>query len=440
MLRLKALRVAKREYLAQVRTKGFLIGLMLAPVLMGGSGIAFALLKDRVDTKDRKIAVVDHSGIVADAVVKAVETRNAEAVFDADTGKKVRPAYILEVLDPADLDPERWKLELSDRIRADDLHAFLEIGPGVLHPRQDGESARITYHAEGSALDQFRNWIERPINGSLRHQRAVEAGVGESSVGDLFDWIDAESMGLVTADAASGKITEAERSSELEEILVPVVIAMFLFLMIMWGAMPQLHSVMQEKSQRIAEVMLGSVRPFEFMMGKLIGGMGVSLTAAGFYAVVATVVLGRVGLAQFIPYPILPWFFVYVMIAIPMFGALLAALGAACNDVSEAQSVSFVAMLPMLIPMFIMMPVVQHPSSGFATTLSLVPPFTPMLMLLRMSTPSGVPAWQVWVGLVDAILFTLFLIWVGGRVFRVAIMTQGTPPKLGNIVRWALRG
>jgi ABC-2 type transport system permease protein len=439
-MRLKALRIAKREYLAQVRTKGFVIGLLLAPVLMGGSAIAFALLKDRVDTEDKTIAVVDHSGLVADALVSAAETRNAEAVLDAETGKQVRPAYVIEVLDPAALDSARWKLELSDRIRADDLHAFLEVGPGVLHPRQDGESARITYHAEGAALDQIRNWIDRPINDALRRQRAAEAGVDESSMGDLFAWINAEGMGLVTADAESGEISEAERTSEWEEVLVPVVMAMLLFLMLMWGAMPQLQSVMQEKAQRIAEVMLGSVRPFEFMLGKLIGGVGVSLTAASFYCIVATVVLGRVGLAEAIPYHVMPWFFVYVVIAIPMFGAMLAALGAACNDVTEAQSVSFIAMLPMLIPMFVMMPVVQSPSSPFATGLSLVPPFTPLLMLLRMSTPAGVPVWQAWLGLVDAILFTLFLVWVGGRVFRVAIMTQGTPPKLGNLLRWALRG
>jgi ABC-type Na+ efflux pump permease subunit len=440
MMPVKAWRIAKREYLAQVRTKGFIIGLLLAPVLMGGSGIAFWLLKDRVDTNDRKIAVVDRSGFVADVLVRAAEARNAEAVFDPETGKKIRPAYVVEVIDDADFDPERWRLDLSDRIRSNDLHAFLEIGPGVLHPRRDGDSARIVYHAEGAALDPAREWAERPINDALRRQRAVEAGVEESSVGDLFDWIDAESMGLVSADEESGEISGAQRSSELEEILVPTVLALLLFLMIMWGAMPQLQSVMQEKSQRIAEVILGSARPFEFMMGKLIGGVGVSLTVAAVYSVVAIVSLRGSGLAQIIPYHVLPWFFVYVIIAILMFGALLAALGAACNDASEAQSVSFVAMLPMLIPMFVMMPVVQSPSSAFATALSLVPPFTPMLMLIRMATPGGVPAWQVWLGTGGAVLFTLCLIWAGGRVFRVAIMVQGTPPKLGNIVRWALRG
>jgi ABC-2 type transport system permease protein len=440
MIAPKALRIAKREYLAQVRTKAFVIGLLLAPVLMGGSAIAFALLKDRVDTEDKRVAVVDRSGLVAEALVRAAEARNAEVIHDEQTGKKIRPAYVFEIVDPATLDPERWKLELSNRVRDDELHAFVEIGPDVLHPAREGASAGLAYHAEGAALDQLREWMERPINDALRRARAVEAGVGETSMGDLFAWINTESMGLVSADPESGEITEARRSNELQEVLTPAVMAMLLFMMIMWGAMPQLQAVMQEKSQRIAEVILGSVRPFDFMLGKLAGGVGVSLTVATFYVVVAHLVLGRVGLAEAIPYHTLPWFFGYVLIAIPMFGALMAALGAACNDVTEAQSVSFIAMLPLMIPMFVMMPVLLNPTSSFSTTLSLIPPFTPMLMMLRISAPAGVPSWQAWLGFVDAILFTLFLIWLGGRVFRVAIMTQGTPPKLGNIVRWALRG
>jgi ABC-2 type transport system permease protein len=106
----------------------------------------------------------------------------------------------------------------------------------------------------------------------------------------------------------------------------------------------------------------------------------------------------------------------------------------------QLQSASFAALLPMMVPIFARMPVVQSPPSGFATVLSLIPPFTPLLMMLRMNRPGGVPARQAWLGLANTLALTLFLIWVGGRVFRVSLMTQGTPPKLGNLVRWAVRG
>jgi ABC-2 type transport system permease protein len=215
---------------------------------------------------------------------------------------------------------------------------------------------------------------------------------------------------------------------------------MLMFLMVMMGAAPLLNSVMEEKSQRIAEVMLGSVRPFEFMMGKLIGGVSISLTAAAVYVVLGLAVISRTEMGQYVPYDVLPWFFVYVVAAVVMIGALQASLGSACNDASEAQSLAFPAMVPLMIPMFVMMPVLIQPQSAFATGLSLFPLFTPFLMLLRQSTEAGVPGWQPWAGLLGVALVTTLFVWIGGRIFRVGLLMQGTPPKFSNIMRWAVRG
>ncbi len=436
----KALKVAKREYLAQVRTKGFVIGLLVAPIFMSGSGIAFALLEDKVDTRDKLIAVVDYSGLVTDVVLEAADAYNNSVVYEEETGRKVRPAHLIEIVDPADSDPKVLSLELSDRIRSDDLHGFVVISEGILHQWADGQPDSIAYYAESAAIDPVRGWLGNAINNHLRRLRVIEAGIDEESFGDLFDWVNPLALGLVTEDIETGEIGGAQRTSELDAILVPIIMMMLLFLMMMMGAMPQLQAVMEEKSMRIAEVIIGSVKPFDFMMGKLIGGVSVSLTAATFYVLVAVIGLPQLGVGEYVPYHLLPWFFVYIIISIFMYGALLAALGSACNDLAEAQSITFPAMVPMMLPMFIMMPVIQNPESTFSTAISLFPPFTPLLMMLRQATPGGVPAWQPWVGLVGAILFTLLLIWIGGRIFRVAILMQGTPPKLKHFVRWAIKG
>ena len=134
----KALRIAKREYLATVRTKGFIIGLVLAPVLFGGSALAMLLFGRGVDTRDRVVAIVDRSGLAADALVQAAEARNAAAVYDEDTGEKIRPAYIIEVVEPDDTDPDMQRLALSDRVRDRGLHAFVEVGAGVLQRARPG--------------------------------------------------------------------------------------------------------------------------------------------------------------------------------------------------------------------------------------------------------------------------------------------------------------
>jgi ABC-2 type transport system permease protein len=436
----KVLRIAKREYLATVRTKGFIIGLVVAPVLFGGSALAMWLLQGQVDTRDKAIAVVDRSGRVAEAVIAAAEQRNVAAVYDPQSGEKLRPAYVIEVVEPDDSDPDGQRLALSDRVRRRELHAFVEIGAGVLHPRADTVTTRIGYFAKGAAVDDIRRWVERPINNYLRQQRLAESGVDPAAHADMFDWVSASPMDLVSRDPQTGAVRPPRRTSEAEAIIAPLVMPMLMFLLMMMGAVPLLNAVMEEKSQRIAEVVLGSAKPFEFMLGKVLGGLGVSLTAASVYVVAGVIAIRQAGWAEHIPYHVLPWFFVYTLMATVMLGSIYAALGSLCSDPSEAQNVMFPGMLPMMIPMFVLVPVVREPESAFAVGMSLFPFFTPMLMLIRQTVLEDLPFWQPTLGLMGMLLFTGLSVWAGGRVFRIAILMQGTPPKLGNMVRWAVKG
>ena len=436
----RTLLFAAREYKAAVRTKGFIIGLIIAPILMSGSLIAFLLLKDRVDTTDKHVAIVDRSGLLARPIVDAAAERNANEITEKETGKKIRPAYLFEVVEPGNADPSSQRLELSNRVRRGELHAFLDIGPAVVHPGDEQDAARIGYYARNPSMDDLRQWVAWPINNQLRKLRLADAGVRESDVPDLFRWIQTEGLSLVSVDEATGKINEAQTSSPLEALLAPIMIMMMMFMMMMMSVPGMLNSVMEEKTQRIAEVVLGSMRPFEFMSGKLLGGIAVSLTSSVVYVVGGTIMVYYMGYEQYVPFHVLPWFFVFMLLAVVMFGALSAALGSTCSEPKDAQSLSFVTILPALIPMFVYFPVVREPMGSFATWMSLIPPFTPVLMVLRLGTPESIPLWQPIVGLIGVLLCTVCFVWIGGRIFRVAILIQGTPPKLANIVRWALRG
>lgn len=435
----KVLTFAKREYKAAVRTKGFIIGLILAPVLMSGSLIAFLLLKDKVDTTSKTIVVVDRSGVIAPALIEAVEGRNANEIFDNETGEKVRPEYHLEVLSE-DNDIPAQLLELSDRVRRGDIHAFLDIGADVIHPAGRGETARISYYAKNPAMDDVRRWLSSPINNQIRKARLLDAGVDETRVPDLFHWINVDAMSLVSVDSETGEVEDARRASEVEAILIPIMMMMLMFLMMMMSVPGMLQSVMEEKTQRIAEVLLSSISPFQFMMGKVVGGIAVSLTSSSVYILGGIILVQYMGYDQYIPYHVLPWFVTYMLLAVIMFGAMSAALGATCNEPKDAQSMTFPMLLPMLIPMFVYFPIVREPIGSLGTWMSLIPLFTPTLMVLRVTTPEAIPLWQPFVGLAGMMLFTLAFVWSGGRIFRVAILMQGTPPKFANIVRWAIRG
>ena len=177
-----------------------------------------------------------------------------------------------------------------------------------------------------------------------------EAGVSDADMSSLFRRVRVDGMGLVSLNEETGEINQARSSSEGEAIGVPLVLMMLMFIMVMMGAMPLLNSVMEEKSQRIAEVLLGSIRPFDFMMGKVLGGIGVSLTAAAVYVGAGLVFVNRAGLAEYVPLSILPWFFTYMTLNILLLGATMAAVGSACNDAKDAQSLSIPAMMPDLVP------------------------------------------------------------------------------------------
>ena len=436
----RVFRLVKREYLASVKTKGFIIMLVLMPVVMGGSGIAMYLLKGQVDTTDKRVAVLDRSGIVTDMLLKAVEERNNSAVYDKETGKKIQPTYILDIIEPDKKDSQAQRLQLSDRIRSGELHAFLEIGPNVRHPKGEQSTCRIKYHAKNAAVDNIRGWLNNTINPYLRKVRLTDAGVDESKADEIMAWFQVEAMGLVSVDEETGEIREARRTGEAEAILVPVIFFFLMFMMVMMGAMPLLQSTMEEKTQRIAEVLLGCLKPIEFMAGKVIGGLAIYMTVTLIYLIGGIFFLGKIGLQDYIPFHIIPWFITFLVLEIVMLGSLLAALGSACNDPKDAQNLTFPAMLPVFFPMFIFMPVLMEPNSVFATWLSLFPLFTPMLMLIRKATPVGIPAWQPWVGLVGVLIFTAFSVWMGGRIFRVAILMQGGPPKLSKMLKWAIRG
>ncbi|MCD6392063.1 MAG: ABC transporter permease, partial [Planctomycetes bacterium] len=114
--------------------------------------------------------------------------------------------------------------------------------------------------------------------------------------------------------------------------------------------------------------------------------------------------------------------------------------GSACSDAKDAQSLTLPAMLPVMIPMFVLGPVLKSPDGAFATVLSFIPPFTPTVMLLRQSSTMTICAWHPWAGLAGIILFAFLSVWAGGRIFRIAILMQGKTPKLTTLVRWAIRG
>jgi ABC-2 type transport system permease protein len=447
----KIVTIAKRDYVATVRTKAFVFGLVVAPMLFGGGSIAMTFFKGKPDLKDRHVAIVDHTGVVAGALVSAAREKNDRELFDKKTHQQIAPRYVFEVIAPA-ANSQDQLLALSGRVRRRQLVAFLEIGKDALRPpkpvddsaegasEKTGPDARVSYYTNAGGIDEMRNWLNGPINDGVRLARLAQLGIDISRHKGLSASVPIEGLSLVERDEKTGEVHAARKRSELEGFFVPFAVAMILAMIVMVGSAPMLQNVTQDKSQRIVETLLGAATPFELMTGKVVGSVGVSVTSSILYVLAGTFAVNALGVAGLLPLTIIPWFYVYLLADVVMLCAFAAALGACCSTPQDAQNLAIVLLMPCLIPMFMLVTVLRQPNGMLATVMSLVPPFTPILMLLRQAMPNGVPAWQPWVGLAGVLVFAAATVWAASRIFRVAILMQGKPPRLAEMVRWAMKG
>jgi ABC-2 type transport system permease protein len=388
--------------------------------------------------------------VVAGPLVSAAREKNDRELFDKKTHQQIAPRYVFEVMAPA-ADSKAQLLALSDRVRRKQLVAFLEIGKDVLRPPDPADDAdektsektspdgRVSYYTNAGGIDEMRNWLNGPINEGVRLARLAQLGIDINRSRGLTASVPIDGLSLVERDERTGEVHEARKRSDME-VFVPFGVAVILAMIVMVGSAPMLQNVTQDKSQRIVETLLGAATPLELMTGKVLGSVGVSVTSSILYVLAGVFAVNAMGVAGLLPLSIIPWFYVYLLADVVMLCAFAAALGACCSTPQDAQNLAIVLLMPCIIPMFMLVTVLRQPNGMVATVMSLVPPFTPILMLLRQAMPTGVPAWQPWVGLVDALVFAAATVWLASRIFRVAILMHGKPPRLAEMARWAIRG
>src|SRR4051794_24762980 len=156
--------ITRREYQANVRSKAFVISLVLMPLLMAGGAITQKAMRGRVDVEDKRLLVWDGTGILLPALIAAAEERNGKEIFDG--GRQVEPRYRIEAA-PGPLDDQR-RLELSEQVRQRRLHAFAEIDAGVLAP---GRTPDVPFHSESTMSGDLARWFTRTLNVAVQQHR-----------------------------------------------------------------------------------------------------------------------------------------------------------------------------------------------------------------------------------------------------------------------------
>jgi ABC-2 type transport system permease protein len=443
----KVLLMAKRDYIESIKTKAFILGLIVAPILFGSGFLGIAILKKTPDLKDKRIAILDRTGGAAATIAAAAREKNEKELNDKTTGKQIVARYVFEMVAPAG-DPKDQRLALSDRVRSHDLQGFLEIWPEALlappeEPATEKEREklppRVAFYSN-QALDETRAWLREPINRGLHAVLLTRLGVDESNFKTVLASVPVDPMSLLARDARTGELKEAKKKDEVQEFAAPFGLVMLLTMIVMIGSAPMLSAVTEDKNQRIFEMLLGLATPFELMSARVLAALGRSLTSSAFYITGAILALFGMSMMEVVRFDLLPWFFLYLVAHVVMLCSFAAALGAACSSPQDAQNLAVVLIMPVMIPYFVLMPVMQSPNGAMSTVLSLIPPFTPPLMLLRQALPAGVPWWQPWVGMAGVIAWTIGGTWAAARIFRIGILMQGQAPKLGELMKWAVRG
>jgi ABC-2 type transport system permease protein len=456
----KVMWVALREFVATVTTKGFILGVLVSPVLAAVMIIVMPMLiNDKPPKVDGEVALVDPSGEILpqlraylkpEAIVERSDELLEQAMAAAPEGLRKLAATNSSSATTS---------QLMESIRGQ----VPEIQVNELQPGADLEQEKSMLH-EGSTSDGGRLAIV------VVHPDAVVKPAGAEAWGtyDLFvrekldDRLEDEIKGgmrsaLVVARARAqdldpdeiweltrvGRIRSRtvtaggeEDTNEVLNILLPVGFMALLFMAVLTGGQNLMTTVIEEKASRVVEVLLSAVSPMQLMAGKILGQMVVGLVLMGVYA--------GMGMAAMISFAMLglvdPWLFFYLLIffviTYSVMGSLMAAIGAAVNELREAQSLMMPVIMMMMLPWILWMPISRDPNSVFATVASFIPPMNTFVMLLRMTSTSPPPLWQVWLSILVGVASVYAALWVAAKVFRVGLLMHGKPPDFRTLVRW----
>jgi len=430
MRRVRAIAIA--EFLNTVLSRGFLLAVLLTPVFMGGSVLVQSFVKERVDTADRLVAVYDETGLFFERIVSTSKVRNEkESFIDTPAGRRQIAAKF--VFESAPVSKDRKSiLSLADRVRERTLSGYLLIPKGVV---EGEEGIRITYHTETHTFTELPRWLEGVLTDEIRRLRLDGTGLSVEQTEKIVARAPLKWRKLHER-AADGGLIEAEKVDLAATFGVPAAAMILMFLLVFMSVPMLLHSVIEEKQQRIWEVLVSSVTPFQLLLGKLLGAVLVSMALSCFYLGGAAMLAREFGVADAIPYSLYIWFLFFQLLALLIYGSMFSAIGAACSELRDAQSLMTPAMFLIIVPMLGWVAIVRAPMSAFSRGLSLFPPATPMLMMLRIAMPPGPEAWEVGLAVVLTTAFTLFAVWAAAKVFRVGILAQGQTPTIGRLLSW----
>jgi ABC-2 type transport system permease protein len=424
--------ILKSEFWRRVRSKSFIVATLLAPV-----GIIALLVLPAVfgyfgsQSGDRTIAVRDETQSLKERLESRSES-GIQFVFSEMSEDSLRAA-----------------------VRAETYDGYLLLPDSLIA----GKGQAAYYSTEGGGLST-QNRLESMVSRAVQQERLTAQGATDAVMSIVGSDVD------LTARKLTEEGTAADNS--LIYLALGYVMAFAIYFAVFIYGQFVMQGVIEEKANRVVEIVVSSVRPFELLMGKVLGigamgltqmfiwsavafgGLSVSGTVMALFVDPADLGVGsgasQAEMAEAAGFAVpdlspmlLVWFLLFYLGGYLLYASIFAAVGSTVEQQQDAQNLLFIVMIPLLIPILLLSFMIEAPNAMLATVLSMIPFFSPILMPLRLALAS-VPVWQTLLAVVLLALTFIAMIWVAGRIYRVGIFMYGKPPSVSEVLRWAGRG
>jgi len=417
--------IIKREYLQRVRTRTFLVLTILAPAIMTAL-MALPAKFAAMGEKPQHIVLVTSSASFGDTVRQQLLSAPVEQDEDNPDAASQKPEdqYVIDV----DANPsEQERSVLRDKVSTRAIDGYLWLTDDAIAARA------ITWYGRDTAGFRERTWLSQALSRTVQQQELSSKGITPAQIDQMLTPIK-----VLPVRIEGGREAKGSGNGRYFEIVVMV---MLIYVAVLLYGISVMRSVLEEKNSRIIEVLLSSASSTELMTGKLLGVGAVGLTQILVWTIMAGVVALPALAAQpnFTELQISPLvmvsFVLFFLLGYLLYSTLYAAIGAITTTEQEGQQLQFLIVIPLVLSVFMLMPVLRTPDSAAMVWMSMIPFFAPILMYARIVVQTP-PLWQIalCLGLMVATIWGLTILCA--RIYRIGVLIYGKRATLPEIMKW----
>jgi ABC-2 type transport system permease protein len=409
----KAFAVARWEYLERIKSKAFLVSLVLMPVIMLAVGFLPSVLATHADTETKAIGVADQSGEFLEPLSRALGER-----YRLPDGQ---PNYIVRSLpagaggDPAE----------ATR-RGDSLALAGEIEGYVMIPKSIMTDTVIEYRSGNVGNFKITERLTGAVRDIVTERRLRDRGFDPVVVKELTTPVGLRTIKL-------SKTGEAEETGFEREFFTAYIFMMMLFFLVMTSGQLLVRSILEEKSNRVVEILLSSCSARDLMTGKILGLSGLGLTQMVFWVLIGLAVSMKFAIAL-IPAGSALLLACYFGLGYLLYASIFVAAGSPVSTEQEAQQINSYLVMILIVPIAVAFMAVQNPHSTLIRVLSFIPVLTPSMMALRIPIEMPPPL-ELAATILLLALSTSGAMWLAGKIFRTTMLAYGKRPSVSELLR-----